>query len=1137
MAKAFFCYTCFLRVVPSRCTNSVIYSKLWDTLKHSIISHRHSLASYIFVEITVPDLPKNISQRNVIVIMLFLALCTLSSVGVNSIQSRIFGNGEELELKDRVVQKIRVTQKELKSQKDTIDPIPFPFLKRDFVLGSKKSVLPFEVVTNKLVQPESQVFPAFFRKDNQTDNILYCDKAHGLFSNAILTQIEDDRGYFWLGSEDEGLCKTNGSKSWVYTKESGLKSNTINQLYQDAEGRLWIAWDFGISYVLNGSIYHLSNSKLNTTTIQRIREDKHGALWFCSSSKGLFKFHENRLEVLDAKRGFPGTNVKDIEFGSKGELFVACMNDGLILLNGLNGSQISESEKSANNFAPASILKDKGRIWIGSYLGSNFFYENGKLYQFKLRNGYERCFKILKNKLGVWYADYSFGVILIRKDGKIKRYGAKNGLTDRNAIDIVFDHNSNVWVADPFSGISMIRVTPFYMKDWPIPYPTQIYSKDQDNFWISSNGTGLNEIKKSELLSYNAIPDKRNLTLDHSWDLVVGKDGTVWSSSHGLGVAQMKGGKMIYHQFKSGNVIHDLTSDELGGIWFSTLDEGLRKWDSKTEKFTLFSKKDGLSSNVIRSTTLDKTGKLWVCTDKGIDVLFKNTIQHLGKETGLCSDNVNRVYQDESGDYWVASNDNGISYISNGKIQNVSRKDGLISNKIVSLTGGESNEIWLNTKSGLSRIRKDKSSLSVQNFGVDYGSFMLDFTTASVHTGNGAMLFGTSKGILEYDPYFEEPEEGSPRLNLEDYSINGEVQIVGDKSLIDLSRSDELLMGISLIYWGKMEGVKLYYCFTKGDDKGAKHWRAVDYNQRFPIDTRVERGDYQIEFKVQSGKKSYEFKGIQVRVRIPWYDTWWFFVVLISAFISLFVLVLRLRLEMLKKRKKELERIVESRTRELNSEKQELARAKISIEQKIKEKDALIYEMHHRVKNNLQMISTLLDMQLRTLKDEAGILVLKEAVRRIAAMSASHELLYSTQDDFTDIDLSLFIQNLIHSQRSIMCDEKQNLEILFETDSVMVNVSTAISVGMIISECISNAVKHAFPNVDLPTIKIGLKNESIGVVLTISDNGKGGIQQEENSRKEGLGLRLIRIFSKKINGEIDVKSNTNGTEIRIVFKM
>ena len=103
--------------------------------------------------------------------------------------------------------------------------------------------------SNVLSMPSRVDFPRFSFKDNHTENIRYLDKAHGLFSNSIMSVCEDDKGYIWIASETEGLVKTNGTYSWNFKKKHGLKSNSIIRLFNDSKNRIWICWEKGVSYL------------------------------------------------------------------------------------------------------------------------------------------------------------------------------------------------------------------------------------------------------------------------------------------------------------------------------------------------------------------------------------------------------------------------------------------------------------------------------------------------------------------------------------------------------------------------------------------------------------------------------------------------------------------------------------------------------------------------------------------------------------------------------------------------------------------------------------------------------------------------------------------------------------------------
>lgn len=192
-----------------------------------------------------------------------------------------------------------------------------------------------------------------------------------------------------------------------------------------------------------------------------------------------------------------------------------------------------------------------------------------------------------------------------------------------------------------------------------------------------------------------------------------------------------------------------------------------------------------------------------------------------------------------------------------------------------------------------------------------------------------------------------------------------------------------------------------------------------------------------------------------------------------------------------------------------------------------KEKDSLIQEVHHRVKNNLQLISAMLKMQLNSIPDEDKKTHFNETARRINAMSLVHEMLYN-KDSSEHIVLKEYLIELLEKLKELVIDKSKPIQFNLELDSdIEFNITNSVAIGMITSEIISNAIKHAFKNTSLPSIDIKLKKESNGVVLySVKDNGEGLIGQ---SNKSGLGTRLIDIFSRQIEAEYEVVAK-NGVE-------
>lgn len=228
--------------------------------------------------------------------------------------------------------------------------------------------------------------------------------------------------------------------------------------------------------------------------------------------------------------------------------------------------------------------------------------------------------------------------------------------------------------------------------------------------------------------------------------------------------------------------------------------------------------------------------------------------------------------------------------------------------------------------------------------------------------------------------------------------------------------------------------------------------------------------------------------------------------------------------------------MVREKTVELIDEKQQLWNSYLKIESQNREKNILIQELHHRVKNNLQTISSLIGMQLMSIASEEGKNALQETSRRIMSMSQVHEILYSS-DSLLHISSLNFFEALTSSSFE-MYDHSCKIEYNANLIDIQLEVSTCISLGMIITEAISNCIKHAFERIDHPTIRINLTYaDRLGwLLLSIKDNGCGIPDEFINGKNGSMGMRLLNIFARQLNADIHVE-NSEGTNIRLEFKI
>ncbi|SFO74499.1 Two-component sensor histidine kinase, contains HisKA and HATPase domains [Chitinophaga sp. YR627] len=206
----------------------------------------------------------------------------------------------------------------------------------------------------------------------------------------------------------------------------------------------------------------------------------------------------------------------------------------------------------------------------------------------------------------------------------------------------------------------------------------------------------------------------------------------------------------------------------------------------------------------------------------------------------------------------------------------------------------------------------------------------------------------------------------------------------------------------------------------------------------------------------------------------------------------------------------------------------------IALQQLVEEKEWLLREVHHRVKNNLQTIVSLLESQSAYLQNEA-LLAIQESQNRIYAMSLIHQKLYH-DENVSSVNMGVYLPELVQYLR-LSYNVKNNLLFNVQVHDVELDVSQAIPLGLIVNEAVTNAIKYAFPVPQTGnSISISLLTNNERAQLTIKDNGIGISKETMEGKIRGLGLKLIRGLANDIDGELLLK-NDGGASIAISFEI
>lgn len=203
------------------------------------------------------------------------------------------------------------------------------------------------------------------------------------------------------------------------------------------------------------------------------------------------------------------------------------------------------------------------------------------------------------------------------------------------------------------------------------------------------------------------------------------------------------------------------------------------------------------------------------------------------------------------------------------------------------------------------------------------------------------------------------------------------------------------------------------------------------------------------------------------------------------------------------------------------------------LQKQLHEKEVLLKEVHHRVKNNMQVISSILSLQSSYHQDKKVNKILKESQNRILTMALIHEKLYTTKD-FSEISFDSYIEDLV---RNIVGSNKAKgveIDLQFKLDKMFLNLDHAIPLGLIVNELVSNSLKYAFVDRKRGTLILKLIEEGSKIILSIEDNGVGIDKKIDFRKTETLGLQLVNTLVEQLNGEIE-RIETEGAGFSIKF--
>lgn len=555
--------------------------------------------------------------------------------------------------------------------------------------------------------------------------------------------------------------------------------------------------------------------------------------------------------------------------------------------------------------------------------------------------------------------------------------------------------------------------------------------------------------------------------------------------------------------------------DAAGNAWLLG-HNGLTRYDRitrTTEVITASREARSALQDVYAMTELDD-GRTLLCTSTGLWA-YKDSDRSLEPIEGLPAPLIAFCAVVEDSTWWIGTSHRGLLayHPSDCTWAQHDRTNGLADSRIYAIQPDGCGHLWLSSDRGIMRFHP--ASHGVDVFGKREGLHQMEFNRTSWARGtHDRMYFGGLEGFLELDPRFWECQL---QHSLADIGLLS-LQSFGSRSptlrnhLSEWARGERIQLPpefpiltaeFRLLEWGS--GVHTYASRVKGHDE---HWRESSENtvrlSGFPP------GDYQLEIRARfrTGNWSKNALVVPFTVQPTWTQTWAFRVGMGAALLALFIATH----DQIKRRRKRLERLVAART--------------ASLEEAVHLQELYLKEVHHRVKNNLQIVGNLLDLQSGHLRHEEAIRSLREGRSRIASIALVHQELHQAGES-KSLSLRHAAARLFHLNRSLFGCEGIDATIGFSGTDLNMDLDTSIPMGLILNELITNTFKHGDGTSGRIAVDLHISHRGEGRFAAFYDDHGPGLPEGITFTDEhSLGLWLVSEMVGQLHGKVWVSGRT-----------
>lgn len=752
----------------------------------------------------------------------------------------------------------------------------------------------------------------------------------GLPQNSVSAIQRTRDGYLWVGTED-GLARFDGVRFTVFNRRNtpGLASASINTLMEDSRGRLWIGTARGLSVLENGRFRKVAADLRIATLLE-----SGGTIWVGTLGDGLYRIASGATALERTGVAIAGKRVRAIVADARGTLWLAT-EAGLVAIEGGVARTLTTKDGLADDNVFALWPVSDGTLWVGSDGGVQSLRgpafttvpaPNGAL------TGVRAMWRDHSGSL--WVGTQSAGLARIR-DGRVESLTTGRSLASDTVTALAEDAESNLWVGTSGGGLVRLRdgkvVTLSTDEGLPAATVFTIFEDREKATWIGTRGGGVTRFTNGSATTWST---KDGLPTDDVVSVAQGADGAMWIGTYGGGIGILRNGRIANRiDRKSGlasDAIYALLATRDGSMWIGTGGAGLDRL--RDGKVTHFGEREGLPGTFVEALLEDERGGLWVGTNDGLARIENDRVTAWTTREGL-PDKAAIALAKDGATLWIGTPGTGLVRFRDGHFDAVDMTRGLHDDMIASIIDDGQGRFWCSTNHGIFSVskkelgevadgRRDRVSCDV--YGASDGMKSAEAYGGSypvaMRASDGRLWFATIRGAAIVDPQHLARNTFPPPVVLESVTADGREVPADGRLGATTKRVEFRWSGLSLRDPAR---VTFRYMLEGFDpqwiDGGTA--RTVSY-------TNLRHGHYRFVLKARNEDGVWSQAAVTRSFQVvpPVWDTWWFRVLAGIALIAIAFGAHRLRVWRLHARQRQLELVVEARTRELNAANRELER-------------------------------------------------------------------------------------------------------------------------------------------------------------------------------------------------------------------